>query len=121
MSGESWHRSRLPVPQTVFLLAACACPLHRIDFAAQDPGVLADLPSSREPVLLEQLGGRAEQEPALGLPSGGHLRDHFDEAAAGSGDLGECALQPRPRDAAAAMALVDETFPNAGPCQGATA
>ena len=44
----------------------------------------------------------------MSLPSGGHLGDRLDETAAGGGDLGECALQPGPRDAAAAMALVDE-------------
>ena len=88
--------------------ASGACPLRGVDHAAHDPRVLADLPSHREPVLLEQLGGRAEQEPALSLPSGGYLGDRLDETAAGGGDLGERALQPGPRDSAAAMALVDE-------------
>src|SRR5512132_3152912 len=97
-----WSRS------AVFLPAACPCSLRGVDLAAHDPRVLADLPSPREPVLLEELGGRAEQEPALSLPSGGNLGDRLDETAAGVGDLGDCALQPGPRDSAAAMALVDE-------------
>ena len=70
--------------------------------------MLADLASPREPELLEQLGGGAEQEPALSLPSGGCLGDRLDQAAAGIGDLGERAFQPGPGDSAAAMMLVDE-------------
>ena len=71
----------------------------------------ACLPTCRplvNPYCVEQLGGRAEQEPALSLSSGGYLGDRLDETAAGGGDLGERALQPGPRDSAAAMALVDE-------------
>src|SRR6478735_8952719 len=83
------------------------CSLRRLDLAAHDPCVLADLPSPREPVLLEQLGRGAEQEPALRLPPFGRLGDRLDEAAARSGDLGERALQPGAGDSAAAMALVD--------------
>ena len=44
----------------------------------------------------------------MSLPSGGNLGDRLDETAAGGGDLGERALQPSPRDSAAAMALVYE-------------
>ena len=80
----------------------------RVDLAAHDPRVLANLPSPREPELLEQLGGRAEEEPALSLPSVGRLGDRLDETAAGSSDLGERAVQPGPCDSAAAMLLVDE-------------
>ncbi len=36
-----------------------------------DPGVLADLPDSREVVLLEQLDSRAGEKPALRVPVGG--------------------------------------------------
>ena len=89
----------------------CSCRLRGADLAAHDPGVLADLPSPGEPELLEQLGGRAEQEPGLSLSSGGDLGDRLDTAATRGGDLAECALQPGPCDSVAAMALVDE---NAG-------
>ena len=41
----------------------------------------------------------------MSLPSRGHLRDRLDETTAGGGNLGERALQPGPRDSAAAMAL----------------
>jgi len=40
--------------------------------------VLAYLPPPREPELLEQLGRRAEQEPALSYAAGGGLGDRFD-------------------------------------------
>ena len=76
--------------------------------AAHDPGVLADLSSSGEPVLLEQLDRRTEQKPALSLASGGRLGDRLDQTSAGGCDLRERTLQPGTRDSAAAVALVDE-------------
>jgi hypothetical protein len=84
------------------------CPLRGVDLAADNPGVLAHLSSPGEPILLEQLDGGAEQEPALSLPSGRHLRDCLDQTAAGGCDLGERTLQPGTRDSAATVALVDE-------------
>src|SRR4029453_8977420 len=109
------HRSSAHLCQYFAVVSFCgvsswglSCSLRGVDLAAHDPRVLAELPSPREPVLLEELGGRAEQEPTLSLPSGGNLGDCLDETAAGGGDLGERALQPSPRDSAAAMALVYE-------------
>jgi hypothetical protein len=80
---------------------------HRVDLPAHDPRVLAYLPDSGEPVLLEELDGRTEEETTLSLAARGHLGDSLDAAAAGRGDLAECAFQRRPRDALAAMLLVD--------------
>ena len=70
--------------------------------------MLANLPSAREPALLEQLDRRAEQEPALGLAAGGGLGDSFDQAAPGGTDLGEGAFEPRSCDPLAAVPLVDK-------------
>ena len=70
--------------------------------------MLADLPASGEPIPLEQLRGRAEQETALSLPPGCHLGDRLDQTATGGCDLSERTLQPGLRDSPAAMALVDE-------------
>jgi len=61
--------------------------------------VLADLPAAGESVLPEEFDRSAEQETARRLTADGHLGDGLDEAAAGMGDLFECALQGRrPRD-----------------------
>src|SRR5215467_15876860 len=65
----------------------------RADLPAHDPCVLANLPDSGEPVLLEELNRRAEQETARSLAVGGHLRDGLHEAAAGLGYLVERAFQ----------------------------
>jgi hypothetical protein len=70
--------------------------------------VLAHLPSPREPVLLEQLDRRAEQEPALSFAAGGGLGDRFDKAASSGGNLLESALESGSCDPLATMALVDE-------------
>src|SRR5262245_20768029 len=80
---------------------------HRVDLPAHDPGVLAYLPATGEPVLLEELDGRTEQETTLSLAARGYLGDSFDAAAAGLGDLPECDFQCSPGDALAAMSLVD--------------
>jgi len=80
---------------------------HRIDYPAHDPCVLANLPAAGESVLLEEFDGRAEQESARRLAAGGHVGDGLDEAAAGLGDLVESAFERRPRDALAAMFLID--------------
>src|SRR5215472_3128901 len=79
----------------------------RADLPGHDPCVLADLAGPGEPVLLEELDRRAEQEPARGLAAGGHLRDRLDQAAPVRGDLLKCAFQRRPGDSLAAMVLVD--------------
>jgi hypothetical protein len=68
--------------------------------------VLADLPAAGEAVLLEELDGGAEQEPARRIPPDGHLGNGLDEAATGAGDLVERACQRRPCDALAAVLLV---------------
>ena len=80
----------------------------RGNLAAHDPGVLADLPSSGEPVLLEHFDRRAEQESALSLAAGGRFGDRLDQTAAGGCDLAQRTLQPGTRDSATAVALVDE-------------
>src|SRR4051812_2049942 len=74
---------------------------------ADDPSVLAYLAGTGEAELFEEFDGRAEQEAAGGFAAGGHLGDGLDAAAAGVGDLVESAFQRRPRDAMAAMPLVD--------------
>jgi len=70
--------------------------------------VLADLADAGEAVLLEKFHRRAEKEAALRLAAGGHLGDRLDKPAAEMGDLVERAFQRRPRDALAAVLLVDE-------------
>jgi hypothetical protein len=70
--------------------------------------VLPDLAPTREPVLLEQLDGRAEQESTLGFATGGRLGDRLDEAAAGSCDLRERALERSARDSPTPVPLVHE-------------
>jgi hypothetical protein len=67
--------------------------------------VLADLPAAAEPVPLEELDGRAEQETARRVAAGRHLGDGLDEAAADPRDLVEGALEGLPGDALAAMFL----------------
>jgi len=79
-----------------------------LDRPAHDPGVLANAATPGEAVLLEELDGRAEEEAALCLATGGHLGDGLDETAAETGDLVERPLQARPGDASTAMPLVDE-------------
>jgi hypothetical protein len=64
------------------------------------------MPAAGESALLEEFNGRAEQETARRLSSGGHLGDGLHETAAGLGDLVERAFQRRPCDALAAMFLV---------------
>src|SRR5215469_15070092 len=94
---------------------ACACAAapsrpvpDRLDNPAHDPGVFADLADAGEAVLLEKLDRRAEQEAALRLTVGGHLRDRLDKPAAHVCDLIERAFQRRPRDALTAVLLVHE-------------
>jgi hypothetical protein len=70
--------------------------------------VLADLPSTDEPVLLEEFDGRTEEKTRLSLPSGGHLRDCLDQTAAGGCDVRECAFEPCAGNSLAAVMLVDE-------------
>ena len=55
--------------------------------------MLTDAATPDEPVLLEELDRRAEEEAALCLATGGHLGDGLDEAAAETGDLIERSLQ----------------------------
>ena len=45
---------------------------------AHNPCVLANLPSTGEPVLFEKFDGRPKQETALRLAAGGHLGDGPD-------------------------------------------
>jgi len=66
--------------------------------AAHDPGVLADLPATGEPEVLEQLDRRAEQEPTLRLTPGGHLGDGLDEPTAALRDLLDGTLERGARD-----------------------
>ena len=80
----------------------------RLDRTADDPGVLTDAATPDEPVLLEELDRRAEEEAALRLATGGHLGDGLDEAAAKASDLVKRALQACPGNALTAMPLVDE-------------
>src|SRR4051812_14549842 len=82
-------------------------PSFRANRPADDPGVLAHLPHAGEPVVLEQLDGRAEQEPALRDAAVGHLGDRLDEPAAGRGDLVERTAERGPGDAPTAMLAVD--------------
>jgi hypothetical protein len=70
--------------------------------------VLAHLPSPREPVLLEQFGRCADQEPALSFATGGGLGDRFDQAATSGGDQRQRALEPGSCDPLAAMPPVGE-------------
>src|SRR5215475_5698138 len=79
---------------------------RRVHLLAHDPCVLAYLPASGEPVLLEELDGRTEQETTMSLAARGHLGDSLNAATAGLGDLVEGAFQRRPGDALAAMLLV---------------
>src|SRR5215469_163170 len=83
----------------------------RVDLPAHDPRVLADLADPAEPMVLEQLDGRSEQEPAVCLAAGCHLGDCFDETATSGRDLLECAAKRRPGDALPTMLRVD---PEAG-------
>src|SRR5262249_16959005 len=93
--------------------------LCRVDLPAHDPRVLADLPPTGEPVLLEELDGRTEEKPRLSLASGGHLRDRLDQTAAGGCDVCECALEPCAGDSVAAMVVVDDDA--GGPAGGGVA
>lgn len=52
-----------------------------VDKPADYPGVLSDLAEAGEAVLLEQFHGRAEEEPALGLPTDSGLGDSLGETA----------------------------------------
>src|SRR5215831_18652282 len=79
----------------------------RVYLLAHDPGMLADLPDPAEPVVLEQLDGRAEQEPSNGFATSGHLGDRLDETATCCGDLLEGAAEGSPRDALPAMLFVN--------------
>src|SRR5215472_15505290 len=79
----------------------------RVYLLAHDPGMLADLPDPAEPVVLEQLDGRAEQEPPNGFATSGHLGDRLDETATRCGDLLEGAAEGSPRDAPPAMFFVN--------------
>src|SRR5215471_9594008 len=81
--------------------------LGRVYLLAHDPGMLADLPDPAEPVVLEQLDGRAEQEPPNGFATSGHLGDRLDETATRCGDLLERAAEGSPRDALPAMLFVN--------------
>src|SRR5688500_19075232 len=98
-------------PMGVRESVACCAPRHPLrggDLSAHDPRVLADLPSPREPVLLEQLDGRAEQETILSIATSGYFGDRLDKAAAGGGDLRNRAFEPGSRDPLATVPLVDE-------------
>ena len=55
------------------------------DLPPHDPRVLPDLPNAGEPVTLEKLDSRAEQEPILSLATSGDFGDRFDETATGGG------------------------------------
>jgi len=91
------------------------CCTRRVQSASYDGSISrltihACLPTCRprEPVLLEQFGRCAEQEPAVSFAAGGGLGDRFDQTTASSGDLRERALKPGSCDPLAAMPLVDE-------------
>jgi hypothetical protein len=77
------------------------------DRPAHNSCVLANLPVSGEPVLLEELDCDAEQETARSLAAGRHLRDCLDETAAGLGDLVNCTFHRGMGDSLAAMLLAD--------------
>lgn len=84
----------------------------RVELSADDPRVLADLPASRKSQLLEQLDGRAKQEPILSLAAGGHFGGRLYEATTSGGDLRERALESGSCDPLSAMPLVDEDAGN---------
>ena len=84
------------------------CRLCGLDLATHNPRVLADLASPHEPVLLEQLGGRGEEEPARASRPAVASEIASTILAARVRDLRERALEPGSRDPPAAMALVDE-------------
>src|SRR5690606_40918855 len=81
---------------------------RRLHHFVEDPGVLAHLPDALEAVVLEQLGGAGEQEPAVRLAARHRLGDGLHQAAAALGDLLQRAADRYAQDPLATVALVDE-------------